>query len=307
MATSYKETAKLGHNFKIDGKGPIDVRFVVADKSSLTDGTFTYENSYNMLMVGVEADKSIYVLTNASAPTQLNSWQKLASASDFAGLSGVFQFKGVAHAISPDNSYILLNTDAIEATPIGTACDAIGNTYFGWQLDLQEIWTAGPFWENAVQYTKGDTSIPVYGLTISDTLYFVSDSQPKPTEGTLLESLDGRCVWLSAGSGSIEGLYTDINPIGVQICNKEGELTDDYVYGYAFKYDSYTFTESEEKAHANFYVTPLLASDGTKTDGDGNKIPNNSGHVYQIGENEYASNGTIWVKLGAPTENWIVL
>ena len=74
MATSYKETAKLGHNFKIDGKGPIDVRFVVGDKSSLTDGTFTYENSYNMLMVGVEADKGIYVLTNASAPTQPNSW-----------------------------------------------------------------------------------------------------------------------------------------------------------------------------------------------------------------------------------------
>jgi hypothetical protein len=33
----------------------------------------------------------------------------------------------------------------------------------------------------------------------------------------------------------------------------------------------------------------------------------NTGHVYQIIENEYASNGTIWVKLGAPTENWIVL
>jgi hypothetical protein len=33
----------------------------------------------------------------------------------------------------------------------------------------------------------------------------------------------------------------------------------------------------------------------------------NTGHVYQIIEDEYASNGTIWVKLGAPTENWIVL
>lgn len=307
MATSYKETAKLGHNFKIDGKGPIDVRFVVADKSSLTDGTFTYENSYNMLMVGVEADKSVYVLTNASAPTQLNSWQKLASASDLSGLSGVFAFKGVAFAISPDNTYILLNGDAFEIEPIGTACDIVGNTYFGWNIDVQEIWTTGPLWENAVEYTKSDTSTTVYGMTIDGTLYFVSNTQPDTTQGTLLESLDGRCVWLDSGSGSIEGWYTDLNPIGVYVCNKEGELTDELVYGYVVKYNAYVFTESEEKVGGSFYVTPLLASDGTKTDGDGNKIPDNSGHVYQIGENEYASNGTIWVKLGSPVEDWIIL
>lgn len=307
MATSYKETAKLGHNFKIDGKGPIDVRFVVRDKSSLTDGTFTSENSYNMLMVGVEADKSIYVLTNASAPTQSNSWQKLASAADVSSLSGVFTFKGVAFAISPDNTYILLNGDAMKIEPIGTACDMVGNIYFGWNTDFQEIWTTGPLFENAVQYTKSDNSTTVYGMTIDGTPYFVSSTQPKPQEGTLLESLDGRYVWLDSGDGSLDGWYADVNPLGVYVCNKEGQLTDEFVYGYVFKYDSYIFTESEEKVVANFYATPLLASDGTKTDGDGNKIPDNSGHVYQIGENEYASNGQIWVKLGSPVEDWVIL
>lgn len=245
--------------------------------------------------------KGAYIIKNKQGELM-----ELASSSSVESLSGVFTFKGVAYDISPDNTYILLNGDGFEVEPIGTACDIVGNTYFGWKIDIQEVWTTGPLWVNAVEYTKSDTSTTVYGMTIDGTLYFVSNTQPDTTQGTLLESLDGRCVWLS-GSESIEGWYTDLNPLGVQVCNKEGELTDEFVYGYVFKYNAYVFTESEEKVGASFYVTPLLASDGTKTDGDGNKIPNNSGHVYQIGENEYASNGTIWVKLGSPVEDWIIL
>lgn len=257
-------------------------------------------------------DAEIAAMTDAQIEAHINkAWTRQALRSDLesitSAITGVFQFKGAAFAISPDNTYILLNGDGFDVEPIGTACDIVGNTYFGWKIDMQEMWTTGPLWENAVEYTKSDTSTTVYGMTIDGTLYFVSNTQPDTTQGTLLESLDGRCVWLDSGSGSIEGWYTDLNPLGVQVCNKEGELTDEFVYGYVFKYNAYVFTESEEKVGCSFYVTPLLASDGTKTDGDGNKIPNNSGHVYQIGENEYASNGQIWVKLGAPTENWIIL
>lgn len=234
-------------------------------------------------------------------------WQKLASASDISGLSGVFQFKGMAYAISPDSSYILLNNDTFDLTPIGTACDMIGNTYFGWSIDSTEIWTAGPLWENAVKYTKSETSTPVYGMTIDGTLYFVSSTQPKPDAGILLESLDGRYVFFDKWLGSLESAFTGFNPIGVPICDQEGTCTDTIVSGYIFKYDAYTFTEAEVQANISFYVAPLLASDGTKTDGDGNKIPNNSGYVYQIGENEYASNGQIWVKLGSPVEDWIII
>ena len=246
--------------------------------------------------------KGAYIIKNKQGELM-----ELASSSSVESLSGVFTFKGVAFAISPDNSYILLNDDSMEVIPLGTACDTIGNIYFGWNVGIQEVWTTGPLYENAVQYTKSNDSQVVYGMTIDGTPYFVSNTQPNTTQGTLLESLDGRYVWLDSGSGSIEGVYTDHNPIGVYVCNKEGELTDDVVYGYAFKYNSYTFTENEEKVVITVYTKPLLASDGTKTDGDGNKIPDNSGHVYQIGENEYASNGQIWVKLGSPVEDWIIL
>lgn len=307
MATSYKETAKLGHNFKIDGKGPIDVRFVVANKSSLTDGTFTYENSYNMLMVGVEADKSIYVLTNASAPTQSNSWQKLASASDLSELSGVFQFKGVAYAISPDNSYLIVSSDTYSITPLGTACDIVGNIYFGWNMDgLFELWSPQSLTYSSPVYTRSTESTVVYGVTDRETNYFVSASQPEGLQGQLLESLDGRYLLWDNGLGNLEYAVDDYNPYQLYTCDSAGTPTETGITVFPFKYNAYEFTESEE-SWLGGTIAFLLASDGTKTDGDGKKIPNNTGHVYQIGENEYASNGQIWVKLGSPVEDWIIL
>ena len=33
----------------------------------------------------------------------------------------------------------------------------------------------------------------------------------------------------------------------------------------------------------------------------------NNGHVYQLGEEEYASNGNMWIQLGSPKTDWIVL
>ena len=60
-------------------------------------------------------------------------------------------------------------------------------------------------------------------------------------------------------------------------------------------YNAYTFTESIYPVSITHSHTVIPASS------------DNSGHVYQIGENEYASNGQIWVKLGSPVEDWIIL
>lgn len=291
MATSYKETAKLGHNFKIDGKGPIDVRFVVGDKSSLTDGTFTYENSYNMLMVGVEADKGIYVLTNANAPTQLNSWQKLASASDLSGLSGVFTFKGVAETINQDQSILTikqLKTQEITdeegnvTTPseplhcVTTAYEFDMDVYYGWGTSLEDIkfWTDTTTVTNSTaQYDKGE-QLSVTAYEFNNKLYYPTDTQQK------YESIDGEVIYIKENQ-----VY--------QTADSQTSLGN----AKAVSYDGYDFKEKSSKL--------LLEADADSESISASS--DNSGHVYQIGENEYASNGQIWVKLGSPVEDWIIL
>lgn len=321
-----KNSQTVGLSFATNA--PLDDRTVVKTKDSLIGKDTWVQPGYlfNGLITAVQETQELYMYiggslsawpsdflstttatTSTAQDTTIAKYWKKVSSSGLENLSGVFQFKGMAYDISPDSSYILLNNDGFDLTPLGIACDIVGNTYFGWGIDSTEIWTAGPLWKNAVKYTKSDTSTTVYGMTINDTLYFVSSTQPKPNDGTLLESLDGRYVFFDKGLGSIEGAFGALSPIKLPICDSEGTCTDTIVSGYVFKYDAYTFTKAKVQEDIPFYVTPLLASDGTKTDGDGNKIPNNSGHVYQIGENEYASNGQIWVKLGSPVEDWIIL
>ena len=294
MATSYKETAKLGHNFKIDGKGPIDVRFVVANKSSLTDGTFTYENSYNMLMVGVEADKSIYVLTNASAPTQSNSWQKLASASDLSGLSGVFKFKGVAESINEAQIIITLSSaTATKGSDTYTVkCQTIAyeydmDIYYGWGATADSIlfWTDTPtLTSTSIQYgVTAPTSVKKLVLNGED--YYIADRTVPAGDGlSQWENISGKVVY----------------------CNE----TTSKVYSEDQEDPKYELGVAEIVTYNAFDFAPLSASDKyTVSDVASATVAaaDNAGHVYQIGENEYASNGIIWVKLGAPTENWIVL
>lgn len=291
MATSYKETAKLGHNFKIDGKGPIDVRFVVGDKSSLTDGTFTYENSYNMLMVGVEADKGIYVLTNASAPTQPNSWQKLASASDLSGLSGVFTFKGVAETINQDQSILttkslvtqeITDENGKVTTPseplycVTSAYEFDMDVYYGWGTSLYDI----RFWTDTTTVTSG-TSQYDKGEQLSVTAYEFNNKLYYPTETKdKYESVDGEVVYIKENQ-----VYQTADSQ-----TSLGHASEVSYKGYAFKEKT---SKIALKAGTNSESIPAS--------------PDNSGHVYQIGENEYASNGQIWVKLGSPVEDWIIL
>ena len=291
MATSYKETAKLGHNFKIDGKGQIDVRFVVVDKSSLTDGTFTYENSYNMLMVGVEADKGIYVLTNASAPTQPNSWQKLASASDLSGLSGVFTFKGVAETINQDQSILttkslvtqeITDENGKVTTPseplycVTSAYEFDMDVYYGWGTSLYDI----RFWTDTTTVTSG-TSQYDKGEQLSVTAYEFNNKLYYPTETKdKYESVDGEVVYIKENQ-----VYQTADSQ-----TSLGHASEVSYKGYAFKEKT---SKIALKAGTNSESIPAS--------------PDNSGHVYQIGENEYASNGQIWVKLGSPVEDWIIL
>ena len=218
---------------------------------------------------------------------------ELATQTDVEALSGVFKFKGVAESINQAQTIITLNTATVsknDNTYI-TACQTIGyeydmDIYYGWGEDPSSVlfWTDTPtLTASSVQYTATMPS-SVNKLVLNGEDYYPVDRTELAGEGmTPWENVAGKVVY----------------------CNDPAEVysqdaTDpDYLLGTAelVTYEAYDFVPL---ADADKYTVTKTSSATVAAEG-------NAGHVYQIVENEYASNGTIWVKLGAPTEDWIVL
>lgn len=224
-------------------------------------------------------------------------WQKLASAADVSSLSGVFSFKGIAEAVSPDLSYIVTcqASEGDALAPIGTAVDLEGDVYYGWQIGSYQIWTDSLFLNSAsTQYTREDDETTVRCVVYKGVYYFTTEQVDG--DKTILEEVAGHQIKVYTTDLQREApSYIDVY---------DGELTGE---GYIMEYTAYRFTASPDiivSVRHNHAI--IYASDGTKVVDDVT-IPDNSGHVYQIRENEYASNGQIWVKLGSPVEDWIIL
>lgn len=309
MALKYASSKYLDYSgaLQVIGDIPLDIRNVVSVESDLITASTWYKNgsdsttsiAYTGMLVSVAETGDVYICTNASAPTSLASWKKLASASDISGLSGVFAFKGLAEAVSPDLSYIVTcqGAEGDALSPIGTASDLEGDVYYGWQIGSKQIWTDSLVLNSAsTQYTRGEGEV-VKCVVYNDIYYFTTEQVTD--DKTILESISGHQIKVHTTT-----LQTT-DPAPVRIDVHDGEIVGD---GYIIEYTAYPFTPIDNFAtvdvqHAH---TIIYASDGTKVVDD-TTIPDNSGHVYQIGENEYASNGQIWVKLGSPVEDWIIL
>lgn len=316
---------------------PLDTRSVVETIDHLISEDVWKNPDYtafNGLQVYVESTQELYILKNSSGlksnlqpqtyftgttnqngkvitpPATSNDiqtkvdlyWQKLASASDLSGLSGVFTFKGVAEAISPDQRIITTRGVVIKEikgeqqqilTPreplycVVTAYEFDMDVYYGWGTSLNDIrfWTDTPTVNSTTpQYGKGEErSVTAYEF--DGELYYPIDSTVAPTAGELVtpyESVDGRIIYITE-----DGDVYDHKEAGG---NLMGEATLITYKG------------------CDFSVIQRIALEENTTSETITASSNNSGHVYQIGENEYASNGQIWVKLGSPVEDdWIIL
>lgn len=238
--------------------------------------------------------KGAYIIKNKQGELM-----ELASSSSVESLSGVFTFKGVAEAVSPDLSYIVTcqASEGVALAPIGTSVDLEGDVYYGWQIGSNTIWTDSLVLNSAsTQYMRGKGEV-VKCVVYNDVYYFTTEQVTD--DKTILESISGHQIKVY----TIDLQTTDTASVRIQVY--DGEITGD---GYMIEYTAYSFTpkannDTVDVSHAH---TIIYASDGTKVVDD-TTIPNNSGHVYQIGENEYASNGQIWVKLGSPVEDWIII
>lgn len=298
MSSNLKYTGvNIATSYYPSGQAPLDVRSIVDSFSNIQNSLNAFrtsngdDTSYIGMMVTAYDSGNVYVLTSKNPIT----WKEIGS--DLSGFSGIFAFKGLAEAVSPDLSYVVTCQDSEGDTlsPIGTAADFEGDVYYGWQIGDQQIWTDSLVLNSSsTQYTRGEEEV-VKCVVYNDIYYYTTEQVTD--DKTILESISGHQIKISTND-----LQTTV-PGRIDVY--DGEITGD---GYIIEYTAYSFTiiPTNDTVDVHHSHTIIYASDGTKLV-DGTTIPDNSGHVYQIGENEYASNGQIWVKLGSPVEDWIII
>ena len=292
MSSNLKYTgANIATSYYPSGQAPLDVRSIVDSFSSIKNSLNAFktstgdDTSYIGMMVTAYDSGNVYVLTSKNPIT----WKEIGS--DLSKLSGVFTFKGVAEAISPNQSIITIKSVSTLPVKDGngkitkpseslycvtTAYEFDMDVYYGWGTSLNDIrfWTDTTTVNNTTyQYDKGEeTSIKAYEF--NGKLYYPTGTEQK------YESIDGDIVYIKDNK-----VYETQDFTKTSI----GAATEVSYTGCEFS------VKSSPIALQNTTSETIAAS------------PDNSGHVYQIGENEYASNGQIWVKLGSPVEDWIII
>lgn len=284
MALKYNSensaTVLWPYAFAPNGKLPIDNRSVVDSVDDLNISTTFSKKSYVGMLVYVIQANSYYVLTSEN--TETGTWTQLPTLDNLDSLSKAFTFQGVAQAIDPDNCTLTL-TGAKSASGefykvIKSLTDIEGDLYYGWGTSTEiEFWTRGQLENGVMSYTKTDYNVEYFQF--DGEVYY--DGEEGSPDGTKLKcmSVSGDVLWVDSDK-NIYVLSTDTTSIA----------SAEWKQG-----DAYTFKENARVTGVTGTATLEQAAD------------HNKGHVYQLGEEEYASNGTIWVKLGSPKEDWIVI
>lgn len=212
-------------------------------------------------------------------------WTKLPSQDDLTkaletNKKELFTFKGVASAIDEDRCTITISGLKINNTTLTVdkqAYDLGMQTMFHWTsggaTPTYEFWTETSD-GTGTQYTAIASTLVDY-LIVQGIYYFKTDTTD------VWESVDGVKIYEKSGSYYTDAVYTNS------------------VVGTPGNYTGYQFTQKDPQQ------TVEAAGTTVKAEREGENA--NIGHVYQIGEEEYASNGSIWVQLGSPKEDWIVI
>lgn len=308
----FKNTAGLTIGFNVNSPVPMDCRAVLDYRTDLINKS-TWSGLGNPLYTGlvsyVKEDQSLYILTSSSPVAGLvnlaeasetekanayKMWTKLATSSSLESLSGVFKFKGVAESINEAQTILTLssatatkgsNTYTVKCQTIGYEYDM--DIYYGWGVTSDSIlfWTDTPTLTSTSTQYSATLQTTVKKLVLNGEDYYIADRTVPAGDGlSQWENISGKVVYCNETTSKV---YS------------EDQEDPEYELGVAeiVTYEAYDFAPL---VASDKYTVSNIASADVATEGT-------TGHVYQIEENEYASNGTIWVKLGAPTENWIVL
>ena len=340
----HNNTATLTVGYNITTPNPVDGRTIVSVKTDLIDNTKWNKTVefYNGLPVYVQATNELYYLMDkehalvtlsTATPEQIaaayDCWKKMASYKELDDmvkeLGPVFVFKGVAQAISPDKRAITV--EGASYTPHGASSDVsvvclgyehgFPNLYYAWgTIDASNGDGHVYFYTNtpgialdSSQYKKGNSSENIFYVddaSLSAKRYYFDASVANEDASA---SVDSSVMWKFTDEDDISHIYC-VAPSGADAPSADVADASFYLDADTSEdlYDvldvehfaSYKFTKmsSSEKGTINSLLDPsrVIFADNT-----------NNGHVYQIVEDEYASNGLIWVQLGSPDNEWIVI
>lgn len=332
MATLNTGKLTTPNGYHVTGAIPIDDRSRVTNLTDLiTTNTFGLAE-YNGQITYVKEDGNLYLLVGDTLKTgDKSNWKKIATEDSISqavkDLGPVFKFKGVASAIDPDHTTLTIGAATVSGSTIVGAnkINFSGKPLISYGTVLQEnldsvkyAWGTSEypnlFFTDKLYTTKDDEGQAQYErgakedlqyINVFDTLYFYKREESvnytipsqgaggSPTTGTrnytVWEALDNGGTLYSLPNGNTLDIYT---------VTSSSTLPDKLVTGITsttYKYYEFTPLTTKYVVNINSQMESITASS------------ENNGHVYQLGEEEYASNGHMWVQLGSPKTDWIVL
>lgn len=247
-------------------------------------------------------------------------WTRLAKASELenisvTGLSNVFNWRGIAQGITPDQDTIYLQKltiNGIDFNCVGYEYDFTQTKYFKWiyKVDSEsdssdddtpaEIITYYTKEDDSRVYTKSNQLSVVLYVKHGDDLYFLrsqnSNQWERLSDGEIIYS--NKNYPQSAVNSDLNfSVYETNVPFYLYPDDSDADSSgeDEIFTENIYWYKANSFTEVSNTSGAIALNNEILASSS------------NNGDVYQIGDKEYASNGVIWVELGSPNDGWIIL
>lgn len=336
-AMQFQTSAPLDDRTVILNKGSLisqntwgDLGYIFKGMMTVTQDTGELYILKDKTKLTLMEDKEIADLTDAQLDAEISkSWVKASQDTQYIQslinekVSTLFQFKGVATAIDPDHTTLTIGKGTVSGD-IGTAekpnqisgplvsygtvlSENLGSVMYAWGTPKYRslFYTKSPD-PTQKQFYRRESQSTAYYIEVYNTLYFdtrrteevpyTTGEGENTTTGTIIYK-----VWEAINKGgtlySVQG-STD-KTVNIY-ATPSSEATPDPLISEVTVQD-YTYWEFNEYEENKFTVN----IDSTITTVTAS--PENNGHVYQIGEEEYASNGHMWVQLGSPKTDWIVL
>lgn len=331
----------MGAGFDMKSAVPLDGRTIVKVKQDLIDASKwnPIVEFYEGLPVYVEETDEVYYLVDkahalvnnvAEASEEAKNaayacWQKMASYKDLdkavQDLGPVFIFKGVATGLTPDKRGVTV--EDVSYTPSGEASahkviclgyeHGFPEEYYAWgTVDASNNMTIEFYTDSSVitnsssQYDKdgSDTSIYFVDDTISGKRYYF-DGKADNLDASAQVGVDKK-LWAFTDEDDLSHLYcvavgqadaptANATDVSFYVIND----TSDEVYKH-LNIDSFKSYEFSLKKNPGTIAVAQKAQVIYAENG-------NNGWVYQISDDEYASNGLIWVQLGSPDNEWVII
>lgn len=186
----------LPGGFNITNNEPVDARLTVANQAARLG--FSSANVYEGLLVYQQDTNELYILIDASDPTQAGNWALAASVSSGSALTGVTAGDGLSGGGSSGNVTITLDTGSSHFTEALAAINYAGifketGSYYATTNDLQVTGSLTLDYNGStdpLKITSG--SQEVFSVSGQGILKLISQSgTPNPIEGGIYYGNDG--------------------------------------------------------------------------------------------------------------------